>query len=220
MPQAMKIPDAKTAAGTNQDLSFQECARTFAGENSEIIVDDDSEWPNNFHMSRAYVPHTEKVYSNLRQQLKRNPKDSMEDLDVNTLTWGMFMTVTVQAAVHLGNDYWENPHSTKNQPQRTVKQLFDVTKKLVRDQKEIQGKSMIIWQDNSWKRTTLLTDRAVPLSTAKADVFSDSVMCMGRISENPVSAWKEKIDWFMNSSQYRELDPIDGEPVEFECTFS
>ena len=39
---------------------------------------------------------------------------------------------------------------------------------------------------------------------------------MGRISENPVSARKEKTDRFMNSSQCRELDRIDGEPMEFE----
>ena len=34
----------------------------------------------------------------------------------------------------------------------------------------------------------------------------------------PVSAWKEKSDWFMNSPQCRELDRIDGEPTEFERT--
>ena len=39
---------------------------------------------------------------------------------------------------------------------------------------------------------------------------------MGRISENPVKAWKEKINWFQNSLEYRELDRIDGEPMEFE----
>ena len=33
-----------------------------------------------------------------------------------------------------------------SQPQRIVKQLFDVTMKLIRDQKEIQGKSVIDWQ--------------------------------------------------------------------------
>ena len=33
---------------------------------------------------------------------------------------------------------------------------------------------------------------------------------MGRICENPVKAWKEKIDWFMKSSQCREMDRIDG----------
>ena len=89
------------AAGTNQDLSFQECARNFAAENSEIIVVD-SKWSNNYHMSRVYVPHLEKVYSNLRQQLKRKPEDKMEDFDVNTLI-------------------------------RKVKQVFDMTRKLVRD---------------------------------------------------------------------------------------
>ena len=75
---------------------------------------------------------------------------------------------------------------------------------------------MIDSYQRSWQRRTLLTDHAVELSTAKAYVFSDSLLCMGRISENPVSAWKEKIDWFMNSSQCRELDRIDGEPMEFE----
>ena len=104
----------------------------------------------------------------------------------------------------------------KNQPPRTVKHMFDVSSKLVREQTEIPGISLIDWKENSWKRTTLLTDRAVQLSTAEAYVISDSVLCLGRISENPVSAWKEKIDWFMNSSQCRELDRIDGEPMELE----
>ena len=140
------------AAGTNQDLSFQECAKDFAAENSEINDEDDSKWPHKYRISRANVPHLEKLYSNLRQQLKRKLEDKMEDLGVNTLIWGMFMIVTQQAAVHLGNDYLESLHSTKNQPQRTVKQLFDVARKLVRDRKETQGISMIDWQDNSWKR--------------------------------------------------------------------
>ena len=48
---------------------------------------------------------------------------------MNTLIWSVFMIVTQEAAVHLGND----------QPQRTVKQMFDVTRKLVKEQTEIQG---------------------------------------------------------------------------------
>ena len=78
----------------------------------------------------------------------------------------------------------------------------------------IQGISVIDWYQSSWKRTTLLTDPAVRSSTAKTHIFSDSVLCMGRISENPVSACKEKIDWFVNSSQCRELDRIDEEAME------
>ena len=48
----------------------------------------------------------------------------MEDLDVNTILRRKFMSVTLQAAVNLGNDYAENLHSIKNQPKRTLKQLF------------------------------------------------------------------------------------------------
>ena len=87
--------------------------------------------------------------------------------------------VTQQAAVHPGDDYLDNLHSTNNHSQGTMKQLFDVTRKLISEQTEIQGISLIDWQEISRKRTTLLTDRAVRLSTAKAHVFSDSVLCMG-----------------------------------------
>ena len=118
------------------------------------------------------------------------------------------MIVTQQAAVHLGNDYLDPLHSTKNQPPRTVKQLFDETSKLVREQTQIQGISLIDWQENSWKRTTLLTERAVQLSTAKAYVFSDSVKYMGRISESPVSARKEKIENVEKGSNRRRADEV------------
>ena len=86
------------AAGTNQDPSFLERAWKLAAENSDLNDEDDSMWPHNYRISRAKVPHTEKVYSNLRQQLKRKPEDKMEDLDLITLIWGMFMIFTQQAA--------------------------------------------------------------------------------------------------------------------------
>ena len=84
------------------------------------------------------------------------------------------------------------------------------------DEKEIQVISVINWQEQTWQRTTLFADQAVQFSNAKTYVFSDSVLCIGRFSENPVNAWKEKIDWFQNSLQCIELDRIDGEPMEFE----
>ena len=53
---------------------------------------------------------------------------------------------------------------------------------------------------------------------AKVYVFSDSALCLGKMSENPLSnfVWKDKLTWFKSSSQYRTLDTIDGEPLEFE----
>ena len=54
---------------------------------SESIDGDDKVWPHNFHISTAYVPHLEKVFSNVRQKFGRKPGDKMEDLDVNTSIW-------------------------------------------------------------------------------------------------------------------------------------
>ena len=91
------------------------------------------------------------------------------------------------AAVHLGKDYLENLRSAKKQPQRKIRPLFDVTKKLITDQTEIPGFSKIDWQTHAWQKATLLTDKAVQLSTAKVDVFSDSVLCLGKMNPYPES---------------------------------
>ena len=156
------------ASGTNQDLSFQEMCKDNLPR--KIL------WPTTRTTRRSRTTSTYLVLTfhisrkSTRicdSQLNRKPEDTKEDLDVNTLIWWMFMTVTLQAAGHLGNDYLENQNSTTNRSQRTVKHLFDVRKKLVRDQKEIQGVSVVDWQQTSWRRTTLLTDLAVQLSTAK-----------------------------------------------------
>ena len=60
------------------------------------------------------------------------------------------------------------------------------------------------------------------LSHAKVYVFSDSVLCLGKVSQNPASntVWEEQLSWFKDSPQYRTLDTIDGEPMEFEWNFS
>ena len=72
---------------------------------------------------------------------------------------------------------------------------------------------------SSWKQLSLISDEEViSLSHAKVHVFSDSVLCLGKMNQNPESntIWEEKLSWFKSSSQYRTLDTIDGEPMEFE----
>ena len=115
--------DAKTNASagrlaateTNQKLDFQASVGRLAAEGSGI-VDVDLVWPNDFQISVACVPHLEKVYSNLRQILGRKSGDDKNDIDVNSLMWRVFMS----AAIHLGKDYLEFLHSTKNQPRRKI----------------------------------------------------------------------------------------------------
>ena len=67
-----------------------------------------------------------------------------------------------------------------------------------------------------WRETTLLTDTAVQFATAKTCVFCDSVLCLGGISTEPVQAQKSKIKWFLETRFVKDLDGIDGVPMEFE----
>ena len=74
------------ATETNKNLDLLARAEKPAAKGSNI-VDVDSECPNDFQISGAYVPHLEKVYSNLRQTIGHKPGDEMEDFDVNSLIW-------------------------------------------------------------------------------------------------------------------------------------
>ena len=76
----------------------------------------------------------------------------------------------------------------------------------------------INWVDSLWKQLSLVSDEEVTsLSHAKVYVFSDSVLCFGKMNQNPT---EEKLSWIKSSSQYRALDTIDGEPMEFEWNIS
>ena len=101
-----------------------------------------------------------------------------------------------------------------------MKQMFDISEKLIFGQSDgIFGVTPTDWEDSSWKQLSLVNDEEIiSLSHAKFYVFSDSVLCLGKVSQNPISntAWEDKLTWFKSSSQYRTLDTIDGEPMEFE----
>ena len=168
------------------------------------IVDVDSEWPNNYQISAASVPHLENVYSNLRQKIGRKSGDDTNDLDTNSLMWGIFMSATWDAAVHLAKDYLDNTPNCKAIDRR-------VTEVAHRSQRNSRS-SLNGWYTHPWQRTTLLSDKAVRLSTAKVSVFCDSVLCLGKMHQHPeaIDAWKKKIEWFTETPQYRELDRIGG----------
>ena len=72
-------------------------------------------WPHHFHFSPDSVPHMEKDFSIARKIYDRKPTDNLKDLDVNPAIWGILISVTLQAAVHLGRDYSLNLRSVKNQ---------------------------------------------------------------------------------------------------------
>ena len=119
----------------------------------------------------------------------------------------------------MGKNYSDNWQSIKNTKDLTLKQMFDISAKLVSAQDEIYGMKTIEWENPSWKYLSLIGDEQIMnLQRTKVYVFSDSVLCLGKIHENPQSniAWEQRLEWFKSSPEYRTLDRIDGEPMEFE----
>ena len=69
----------------------------------------------------------------------------------------------------------------------------------------------INWEDSSWKQLSLVGDeQVISLLHTKVYVISDSVLCFGKMNQNPTSntVWEDKLMWFKSSSQYRALDTI------------
>ena len=129
------------------------------------------------------------------------------------------MSVTLESAVNMGKNYLDNWHSINNTKHLTMKQMFDISAKFVSEQDEIYGVKTIVWENSSWKYLSLIGDeQVISLQRTKVYVFSDSVLCLGKIHENPQSnaAWEQRLEWFKTSQEYRALDRIDGEPKEFE----
>ena len=129
------------------------------------------------------------------------------------------MSVTLESSVFMGKNYSDDWHSIRNTKDLTLKQMFDISAKLVSEQDEISELETIGWENHSWKYMSLIGDeRVINLQRTNVYVFSDSVLCLGKIFENSQSndAWEERLGWFKSSSVYRSFDRIDGEPMEFE----
>ena len=127
--------------------------------------------------------------------------------------------VTMESSVFMGKNHQNNCHSIANTTDLTLKQMFDISTKLKSEQDEIFGVETIGWENHSWKYLSLIGDeRIINLQRTKVHVFSDSVLCLGKILQNPESndAWEDRLGWFKTSLEYRNCDRIDGEPTEFE----
>ena len=129
------------------------------------------------------------------------------------------MAVTMNAATFMGKDFQDNQNSIMNTTDLTLKKMFDISAKLVREQDEIFNVDKIHWEKHSWKHLSLIGDETViNLQRAKVYVFSDSVLCLGKVHQHPEpnEAWKDRIRWIITDQSYGDYDGISGEPTEFE----
>ena len=127
------------------------------------------------------------------------------------------MNATLRAAFHLGQDSETSSRYVKNHLWKRIGQLFRETGKLISEQKEITGVSKIQSQGSTWMSTSLLCSRAYQITNAKTYVFSDSVLCVGKMVDDPIATWKSKIEWYTENNHFKDMNRIDGMPTEFEC---
>ena len=200
----------------------------FTEHTDRFIVDDDDMDSNTVaesDMSQKSRSFLHRVNDRVRKMLDQSSKDATQDSNKHFLIWGMFMSSTLQASVFMGKNYSKIFNFIKNTGKDlTMKQMFDISEKLIAGQSdEIYGVNTIGWDCSSWKILSLIGDEEViSLSHAQIYVFSGSVLCLGKMNRNPQSntIWEDKLTWFKSSSQYRALDTVVGEPMEFEWNIS
>ena len=151
-------------------------------------------------------------------QVRKRQKRSLTNDEKHFAIWEMFMSTTLKSAIFMGRI--TQLICAKD---LTLKQMFDITSSLVSEQNEISGVDKINWEDHSWDHLSLIgEEKVINLQRMKVYVFSDSVLCLGKIHVNPRSNSERgnRLFWFKQSPAYRDLDRIDGGPTEFEWNIS
>ena len=87
---------------------------------------------------------------------------------------------------------------------------------MISGQTETTGISLTDSKDLRWISTSLLHSRAYQCSTTKVYAFSDSVLCLGKMGDNPVESWQKQIQCYLDNSYFSELNRIDGQSMEFK----
>ena len=85
-----------------------------------------------------------RVNDQVRKRQNQSSQNAIKDGDKHSVIWGMFMSCTLQASVFMEKNYSDNWHSIKNTEDAPMKQMFDISEKLVTEQSnEIYGISTV-----------------------------------------------------------------------------
>ena len=110
-----------------------------------------------------------------------NVADSGEE---HSIIWGMFMAATMNAATFMGKNFSRIPNSIMNSTDLTLKQMFDITAKLVDEQDEANSLDHIQWGKNSWRQLSLIGDEAI-INLQRTKVMSSQILCC--VSEGSIN---------------------------------
>ena len=190
-------------------------------ERTERPDSEDTQEKANFEkliMGSDTTEFVNKVKNQVRIRQKRM-SNVAEDCTEHSITWGMFMATTLNAATFMGKSYSTMRNVVQNGEKITLKQMFDITAQTINNDEEIYCLDKIEYQRNTWTQQSLINDPVViGLQSAKVYVFSDSVLCLGKVLQHPEcnQAWKDRVAGIRAEKDYTDFDDIKGESAEFE----
>ena len=130
------------------------------------------------------------------------------------MKWGLFMSSSMRAAIHLEQNYERNLETYKSTDFEQIENLFTINQNLVVDNpsETLDSRSLC------WARSTLAHDQVKSWSKAKVRVYSDSILCLGKMSsgEEAEARWSSQVSEFQEYCPVEEFLGIDGEAIEFE----
>ena len=172
----------------------------------------------NFIMGSETPEFVNKVRNQVRIRQKRMSSNA-ENCTEHSIIWRMFMATTLNAATFMGKNYSTMQNVVKNEKSLTLKQMFDVTAQMIHNEEEIYCLDKIVYQKNSWTQLSLINDPVIiSLQSTKVYVFSDSVLCLGKVLQHPEcnEAWKSRVAGVRAERSYRDFEDVSGESTEFE----
>ena len=129
------------------------------------------------------------------------------------------MATTLNAVTFMGKSYSTMQNVVQNEEKITLKQMFDITAQTIHNDEEIYCLDKIVYQRNTWTQLSLINDPVViGLQSTKVYVFSDSVLCLGKVLQHPEcnEAWKNRVAGVRAEKNYSDFDDVKGESAEFE----
>ena len=106
-------------------------------------------------------------------------------MNTNVLMWGLFISSSMKAAIHLGPKYTDNLVVYKNMNFQEIQNFFCVTHKLISDHsEEILNVKSVESANPSWTRSILSHDQVMKWTKSKVLVCSDSVLCLGKMLDH------------------------------------
>ena len=132
---SMKGAGAPVGWGSDQTVNSQQSTWQLVAENS--VTENDLEMEKEYDiLSAVAMSLREKVFGKIRSKLVRPAGTEMEEIERHSLIQGLFLASSMQEAIFLRQDFFEYLRSVTNTDQKpTVQKLFDVTKKLIGQQK-------------------------------------------------------------------------------------